>query len=336
VFLSAGIDSSVIACTAAELGIRPKTITLAFEDYLGTAADEAPIAEMTAKLIGADHRTVRLSRSEIDEVLDSFFERMDLPTIDGLNTFLVSYAARQSGLKVALSGLGADEIFGGYPSFAQVPQLLRAGRRLRRFGHIAVLSADAIARSAAALLSWRKLSGTVRYSDTLARAFFLRRCLHLEEDLRLLLDASWIERGLPLLQAAQIAQMARLPRSPLRAQIATLELTCYMRNQLLRDSDWAGMAHGVEIRVPFIDRVLMSKLAPAVASDRPPTKQDLASASSLLPPNVARRKKTGFTTPVAMPGRASAPASLRNWSAEVHRKFHPSSKLSNSLEHVTA
>ena len=130
VFLSAGIDSNVIAALAAELGTQLRTVTLAFDEYAGTRNDEAPLAEAAAKVLGSDHVTVRIGREEFEELLDDFLLSMDQPTIDGLNTYLVSRAAAMQGLKVALSGLGGDELFGGYPSFQQIPKLLKWGQRL--------------------------------------------------------------------------------------------------------------------------------------------------------------------------------------------------------------
>ena len=130
VFLSAGVDSNVIAGLAAELGTKLNTVTLAFDEYAGTPDDEAPLAEAAARILRSDHVTVRIGRVEFEELLDDFFESMDQPTIDGLNTYLISRAAASQGLKVALSGLGGDELFGGYPSFWQIPNLLKWGRRI--------------------------------------------------------------------------------------------------------------------------------------------------------------------------------------------------------------
>ena len=130
VFLSAGIDSNVIAALAAELGTQLRTVTLAFDEYAGTPDDEAPLAEAAAKILRSDHVTVRIGRGEFEQLLDDFLISMDQPTIDGLNTYLVSRAAATQGLKVALSGVGGDELFGGYPSFRQIPKLLKWGRRV--------------------------------------------------------------------------------------------------------------------------------------------------------------------------------------------------------------
>jgi asparagine synthase (glutamine-hydrolysing) len=321
IFLSAGVDSTVVACLAAELGIRPKTITVAFDDYRGKATDEAPLAEETARSIGADHHTVRLSREQVEAILENFFERMDLPTIDGLNTYLASYAARSVGLKVALSGLGADELFGGYPSFTEIPSLLRVGTQLRMFGAAPVKASASLLNWAAAFSRRKKLQGLVPYSTSVGRAYTLRRSLHLREELPYLLDESWLEAGLGRLEDAQDRSAALFPHRSMRSQISALELSWYMRNQLLRDSDWAGMAHSLEIRVPFVDRVLFSIVAPAVGSSQPPTKLDLIRSLTSFPTNVSRRKKTGFTTPIGSWGAKSSRPSLRDWASEVHRAF---------------
>ena len=156
------------------------TITLAFEEFAGTADDEAPVAEQVARLLGTDHLTVSLSRKEVDKLLIDFLDTMDQPTTDGLNTFLVSYVAAKHGIKVALSGLGGDELFAGYPSFDQVPKLVSWGR---------FAASQSIAIQVQKLLrlvgpGWLppKAAGLLSHSNSLARAYLLRRSLHLEDD----------------------------------------------------------------------------------------------------------------------------------------------------------
>ena len=100
---------------AAEHGSRLQTLTLAFDEYAGTDADEAPLAEEAARVLGSEHATIRIGRDEFEALLDDFLAAMDQPTIDGLNTYLISHAAAGLGLKVVLSGLGGDELLGGYP-----------------------------------------------------------------------------------------------------------------------------------------------------------------------------------------------------------------------------
>jgi len=322
VFLSAGLDSNLVASLAATKTRKLRTITLAFREYENTPDDEAPLAELAAKAIGSEHTTVRIGRDEFDALLADFFCKMDQPTIDGLNTYLISRAAAKQGLKVVLSGLGGDELLGGYPSFHQIPRLLRLGRvpgvtHLGRF-------AERACREVLPGLFSSKLASVFSHSGNILDAYRLRRCVCLKDGLDVILDKSWLDEGFAKLReaATQESILEPLGQEPVRAQIAALESCCYLRNQLLRDADWAGMAHGVEIRVPFVDRVVLEALGPTVASKRPPRKSDLAAILRRLPPVLHGRRKTGFTTPArqwatgeAAPGRHG----LEHWSNLVAR-----------------
>jgi asparagine synthase (glutamine-hydrolysing) len=325
VFLSAGIDSGVIASIAAELGAPLRTVTLAFDEYAGTPDDEAPLAEATAKLLKSDHATVRISVDDFEEIIDDFLQSMDQPTIDGLNTYLVSRATASQGLKVALSGLGGDELFGGYPSFRQIPKLVKWGRRIARPQSLA-RGAQAIFRMLALAGIPPKAAGLLAYSGDVAHAYLLRRALYLEDELDALLDESWLNEGLERLSTMGTlsATLSPLLTASTHAQIAALESIWYMRNQLLRDTDWSSMAHGLEVRVPFVDACLLERLGPAIASNAPPTKQDLAACAAQLPSESHARPKTGFSIPVrewiGRHGGASG-RGLRGWADTVHKEF---------------
>jgi asparagine synthase (glutamine-hydrolysing) len=326
VFLSAGIDSNVIAALASELRPNLQSITLAFDEYAGTDDDEAPLAEAAARNFGCEHTVYRVGRREFESLIDDFFECMDQPTIDGLNTYLVSYAAAKRGLKVALSGLGGDELFGGYPSFRDVPRLARWARmsKLQPIGTAIGRALRAIALPGMP----PKLPGLFTHSTSLTAAYLLRRGLYLEDELDALLDESWITEGLERLAtqsalAATVASM-RATGSPEYAQIAALESCWYMRNQLLRDTDWSSMAHGVEVRVPLVDFALLESLGPAIASTSPPSKRDLAACSDRIPATIYERAKTGFTTPVRQwiaVGENGKARGLRGWAATVHQRL---------------
>jgi asparagine synthase (glutamine-hydrolysing) len=328
VFLSAGVDSNVVAALAAEQNSRLRTMTLAFDEYAGTAMDEAPLAEEAARILGSDHTTVRIGRSGFEALLDDFLAVMDQPSIDGLNTYLISHAAAGLGLKVVLSGLGGDELFGGYPSFRGVPQLVRWGRRLswlQPLGDVVERTLRAIALPGLP----PKAAGIISHSSDLTKAYLLRRALYLEDELFSLADESWVTQGLERLAtasalAATIASLRAAGASE-HAQIAALETCWYMRNQLLRDTDWSSMAHGVEVRVPFVDFALLERLGPAIASTHPPTKGELAACCTSIPALISSRAKTGFTTPVrqwiAEGAGMAAARGLRGWASRIHQEF---------------
>ena len=342
VFLSAGIDSNVIAALAAELGTKLRTVTLAFEEYAGSPDDEAPLAEAAATLLQSEHVTVRIGRREFDALLDDFLECMDQPTIDGLNTYLISRAAAQHGLKVALSGLGGDELFGGYPSFRQIPMLLKWGQSLswsKSFGS----AAEALIREIPFSALPPKTAGLLSHSGDVASAYLLRRALHLENELDALLDESWLRDGLEQLSTSKAINSTisalRTAGVSVYGQVAALESCWYMRNQLLRDTDWSSMAHGLEVRVPFVDVSVLDRLGPAIASPSPPDKQALARCVQRLPPAMIARPKTGFTTPVRrwIAERAgNSSRGLRGWAAQVHRSFRTTPRLSPERTAIAA
>ena len=147
-----------------------------------------------------------------------------------------------------------------------------------------------------------KTAGLLSHAGDVASAYLLRRALHLENELDALLDESWLREGLERLSThdAMNATIRALRTAgvSVNAQVAALESCWYMRNQLLRDTDWSSMAHGLEVRVPFVDVSVLDRLGPAIASSSPPDKQDLAHCAQRLPTAMLARPKTGFTTPV--------------------------------------
>jgi asparagine synthase (glutamine-hydrolysing) len=326
--LSAGVDSNVVAALAAKLGQRLTAVTLAFKEFAGTAKDETGLATKMARQFGIPHVVSSISREEFESLVDDFFNCMDQPTTDGLNTYLVSRAIVAQGFKVALSGLGGDELFGGYPSFRQIQQALNAGwalAPLRAIARYIPLRFALINKAMRVSPKWGKL---LSHSGSLAQLYVLRRSLHLEEELELLLDKYWLEHGLATLRKSsnlmamtQDLEKANVSR---HAQIAVLESCTYMRSQLLRDADWASMAHSLEMRVPFVDSHLLERLGPWIKSAHPPTKRDLAHSVGPGMDAVANRPKTGFTTPVrewAMARSENSARGLRGWASEVHRRL---------------
>jgi asparagine synthase (glutamine-hydrolysing) len=321
-FLSAGVDSNVLASLGAALGPeRLHGITLGFDEYRGTADDETVMAGAAAKGLGIGHQTQWLRRADFADQRPGFSRAMDQASTDGINSYLVARAARQSGFKLAISGLGGDELFGGYPSFRDVP-------RMRRLIPRAPFLGRALRGLAAPLLgsfTSPKYASLLEYGATYTGAYLLRRTLYLPWELPGLLGheraAHALEQLRPL--AALEASVEGLRNE--RCIVAALELSWYMRNQLLRDADWAGMYHGVEIRVPFVDAEVLRALAPMVAGANPPSKTHLVKAiAHPLTRDLLQRRKTGFSVPVADWLRAEFPAlrherGLRGWARVIGR-----------------
>jgi len=302
VFLSAGIDSGAVLGCMRDAGQREiRAITLAFDEFRGTSEDEAPLAAQVCERYGARHVVRRLSQKEFLQDLPSILDAMDQPSIDGVNTWFVSKAAREAGLKVALSGLGGDELLGGYPSFLDVPRWRRRFGKLARLPGAGYLARQLIRAVAPDLARIRpKILGILEYSGTWAGAYLLRRGLFLPTELVEVMDPEIAREGMRRLDPLGRlgANLIPDPGSDV-GRICVLESAHYMRNQLLRDADWAGMAHSLEIRVPLVDVELLRALAPAIPSILPGAgKVALAAAPTTpLPDEIVKRAKSGFGVP---------------------------------------
>ncbi|MEO7166289.1 MAG: asparagine synthase (glutamine-hydrolyzing) [Chthoniobacterales bacterium] len=272
-FLSGGIDSSIITALAAQkLERKLDTFSVGF-DVAGF--DESAIALEVAQRFGTKHESIRLSEAEVIESVTEAVAHLDLPSVDAINTYIVSRAVAQRGVKVALSGLGGDELFGGYPSFRDVPRLKllaklpAALRKILGGERLADLPNDP---GAVALAQWR-------------RRFFTDKMLR--------------QAGLPN-EATPLDCPVELPDD--FARISWAELTGYMRRMLLRDSDQMSMAVSLELRIPFLDHELVEYslgLPAAEKTRRGGVKGLLVEACrDLLPPAVYQRPKAGFALPM--------------------------------------
>jgi asparagine synthase (glutamine-hydrolysing) len=302
VFLSAGLDSGLIAALARHhLPEPPATFTLSFDVLAGTARDEAPLAAEVARVLGTRHVERRVGRADFPGLWRDALAAMDQPSIDGFNTYVVSRAAHEAGLKVVLSGLGGDEIFGSYPSFADVPRLARTARWTARIPGLAA-AWPGLARLAAP--GRPKLAGLLRYGRTLPGAYFLRRGLFLPEELPAVMGRDAAAAGLagydPVIDSAGALAAANGHAPDDWTAVHELETCRYMRNQLLRDADWASMASSVELRVPFVDAWLRRQLAAhAFEPARGQGKAELVRRiAPELPAALFDRPKTGFYVPV--------------------------------------
>lgn len=303
-FLSAGIDSGALVGLMRDAGQNDiQTVTLAFEEFRGREDDEALLAAQVAQIYGARHTTRRVTEQEFHADIPRILEAMDQPSIDGVNTWFVAKAAHELGLKVAVSGLGGDELFGGYPSFRDIPKWVRWLALPARVPVLGSFLRRAAAAAGAARMGINpKAIGMLEYGGSYAGAYLLRRGLFMPWELEQVLDAETIRDGLRLLRPLEHIEEAMSPSpSTAFAKVACLESALYMRNQLLRDTDWASMAHSLEVRVPLVDTDLLQRIAPlTLNTGGSPSKLRLAlSPKTPLPATVVARKKTGFSTPIA-------------------------------------
>ena len=302
-FLSAGLDSSTIVGLARELSSAPiETITLTSDEFRGSPNDEAPLAVEIARHLGVRHHLRVMDMREFEADLPAFLSAMDQPTIDGLNTWFVSKAAAETGLKVALSGLGGDELLGGYPTFRTIPRMVEGWRPLNRVPALGRLFCGLYSGIIARYTGAKpKYAGLAQYGGTFPGAYMIERGVIRPWDLPHVLDRDVLRAGLNRLALLddQLAN-ASAPGVNGFAKVSILESSRYMRNQLLRDSDWAGMAHSLEIRVPLVDSVVVERLAGLAAAGRFEFGKAILPRTlpNGLPVGVAGRPKTGFTVPL--------------------------------------
>ena len=283
-FLSGGMDSSAILAATDQ---RLTTLSIGFEEE---AFDESELAEQVARRFGSEHRRLLLRRDQAWSRLPAFFDALDQPSSDGFNTYCVSAEAAEAGLKVVMSGLGGDELFGGYPLFQTVPKLLALRRRL-----------GPAAWAGSQLIKPLKRAKLQRFADYLASppgVAAAHRCM------RTIFSAREASRLIKLwkLPPAAAPSLAELPEGVVGAeladQIAWLETSSYMGGMLLRDSDALSMASSLELRVPLVDVALFEALAPVAASARlAPGKQLLRDAFPEVTAVLKEAPKRGFVIP---------------------------------------
>ena len=287
-FLSAGLDSASLLALAPR-GLH--TFTIGFEERGADGFDESGPAARIAAHFGAQHTPLNLSADQARTWLPDFLASQDQPSIDGYNTWCVARLAREHGLKVALSGLGGDELFGGYPSFRMVPKLCRWRHRLGPAGPLAAGMLRRLPKGRRA--RQQRLAGLLESPASLGQAYGCFRGLFSSAETDRLL-AHW---GLRTPGLAAAAGDGTGGRDGLEG-VAWLEGTRYLRNQLLPDSDVMAMASGLELRLPLVDAQLQRRLGPIPAVLRlAEGKRLLERSMPELPEWFLNRPKQGFRFP---------------------------------------
>ncbi len=304
VFLSSGLDSTAIAALASRARAGIHTFTVAFADA-DAEFSEAEIASRTAARLKTDHCQLTLSDQEVLSRLDEAISGFDQPSMDGINTYFVSWAARQAGLKVALSGLGSDELFGGYGTFDSTPKVARAVAMARWLpspvrGFIAGVLARTSIGGASPDAS-RKALAAVRWPNALPHPYFFTRLLFAPESIASALSekfATW-KNSLSWRHLSDSA--ARTRSMDTFTAVSWLELRSYMLNTLLRDTDSMSMCHSLEVRVPFLDAPLVDYVLSLPEKAKRPTLRPksllIAALGDLFPEEILTQRKRTFTFP---------------------------------------
>lgn len=292
-FLSGGVDSTALLALSFVLGKHDlQTFSIGVDD---DRLDESGLAARTASHYNAHHHELRLNAQSMAERFPSFLKQMDQPSIDGFNTYCVAGFARAAGMKVVMSGLGGDELFGGYPSFQRVPQLLAAARAAHHLPALAKAAGSVMERWMPQL-PLRRVGGMLQRSPTLPDAYrAFRGIFSSRQARRLAAHFAGCDESDVIAPAD-----SELPEGDLRDQVSACELSLYMRNQLLKDSDVMSMAHGLELRVPLVDRILFEAVSRIPADQRLKTaKQCLLDAVPEIPEWISNQPKRGFLFPYA-------------------------------------
>jgi asparagine synthase (glutamine-hydrolysing) len=301
VFLSSGIDSTALVALAAQKRAAVHTVTMVFREQ---EFNEAELARRTAQRFATRHQELALSGSDMLGRLGEAVSAFDQPSMDGVNSYFVSWAARQAGLKVALSGLGGDEMFGGYSTFRWTPEAQTVAVLARRVpGGFRSLIASAAEKVFAHLNrkdAYRKMAALWRDPNFLPHPYFYTRLLFTPTQVLQLLNFDGVVGPEPWQDwLAQIARESK--RLDEFTAVSCLESRSYMVNTLLRDTDAMSMAHSLEVRVPFLDHPLVEFVAGlpgSVKSGNGVSKPLLVEAmGELLPDEVVTQRKRTFTLP---------------------------------------
>ena len=298
-FLSGGIDSSIIvALMSQQRDQKIDTFSVAFKEE---EFSEAVFAQQIAKQYGTNHHEIELGVNEFKDLIPTAFKNMDHPSGDGLNTFVVSKKTREAGVKMALSGLGGDELFGGYSIFNQIPDL-QAKKWLYSFPIYFRNPLGTVQHALKGTIASAKIKEILK-SPTFDLEYIYQyyRQVNMDDQIASLLKIGTLPESRVLRMTHDLVGYNKegWPMPPL-SRISVAEMNSYMQNVLLRDSDQMSMANGLELRVPFLDHDLVSYvlgIRDEIKKPITPKKLLVDSFKDLIPEEIYNRKKMGFVLP---------------------------------------
>jgi len=300
-FLSGGIDSSsIVAIANTQNAGALQTFSVTFSE---TTFSEKKYSQLIARKYCKDHIDIKMSVHDMLSILPSAMESMDQPTIDGINVYAISKAVSEKGLKVVLSGQGGDELFGGYPSFRRIPTICKL------YNLIKILPVSArhfIAKTIEGRWKWHRIGTKISQifeseGDILSLNLIMRELFspNVRNDILFETCQADMINGVPL----QVLNLLNAGMNKLDdfGKISLIEMRLYLANMLLRDGDVMSMAHGLEVRVPFLDHKLVEFVlsVSSMFKEHPklPKPLLLNAMGDMLPKEIYMRPKMGFVFP---------------------------------------
>jgi asparagine synthase (glutamine-hydrolysing) len=299
-FLSGGVDSSALVGLLSQLHPEPiRTVTLSFDV---PALDEGLLAAEAARLYGTDHHEIKLGIDEVRDRIPAAIRALDQPSLDGINTYFVSEAAVKAGLKVAVSGVGGDELFGGYESFWRVPQVRATHDRLAAVPGLRPLlpPLGRLLERAPRTRRGAKFARALVYGGDDLGAYYVERGLFSPAEVRALLAPEFAGAVDACEPRAALGARVDLDALPEEERVSAMEFRQYLQVQLLRDTDAMSMRHSLEVRTPLVDVELLraASRVPALLRRAGPAKRRLREAPRPpVPEALWNRTKQGFTLP---------------------------------------
>ena len=298
IFMSGGIDSTLLAALVSGHTKKDITaITILFDDFKNTENDETLVAKKVCEKLGINHFVYKVTKKDFYKDLPKILDAMDQPTLDGINTWYASKAASELNLKVVFSGLGGDEIFFGYDHFKKIPLLFFILKILNKIP-FSIFIIKIILHFVSIIKKDFRWNFLLKYKNSILKLWFLKRSINKNRNSKNLLNEN--ELHISDFFKEYLNDKFEFDFQNPKIHLSLLDSLFYMRNQLLRDSDWASMYHGIELRTPFVDIQLIEKLKDVMNNYSIYENKKILKLifNSKLPEEVFNKKKIGFNTPV--------------------------------------
>ena len=297
IFLSSGIDSSLLASIASlKSKQKIKAITVSFEEFKNSEYDEVSKAKKIAKRFGLEHYIYKVTQDDFKKDLSKIIQAMDQPTIDGINVWYAAKAANELKLKVVFSGLGGDELFFGYNHFKTIPFLFNLNKNLKKIPIISKIYTQ-IFKILGKIKNDKRIDAITKSNSILDLFLLKRTIIPIDEIIK---NKSFLKDISKEFYKKNFAKNEKYIFENKKIYLSNLESCYYLRNQLLKDSDWASMYHGVELRTPFVDITLLEDLRDVMHeySKFNNKKSIKSSFKNIFGSEFNAKKKVGFQAPI--------------------------------------